>query len=92
MAELLEPWISPDPAWLEERAATNQRVYDDWNRVNPQVMLLMGRALAHVGRSSEAVTYLCEARRRHVSEEIWSRAVSEAPGVPTPLRCEAPAG
>lgn len=92
VVDLLEPWISPDQAWLEERAATNQRVFDDWNRVNPQVMLLMGRALAHVGRSSEAVPYLCEARRRQVSQEVWSRAVREAPGLPTPLRCEAPAG
>ena len=87
VAALLRPWLSPDPEWLAEVARTNPRVFDDWNRVNPSVMLLMGRASAHLGRPEEAGQFLCEALRRGVPEASWRQVVREAPAVPDTLAC-----
>ena len=87
VVDLLQPWLQPDPVWLQARAETNPRVYDDWNRVNPRVMLLMGRALAHLDRVDEAREFLCEAHRRGVAGDAWHQALREAPGIPTSLTC-----
>lgn len=85
--DLLTPWLDPDPEWLAEQGRTNFRVYDDWNRVNPEVMLLMGRASAHLGEDGEARGYLCEALHRAVSPERVREVVNEAPGLRWPLAC-----
>ncbi|HZD05690.1 MAG TPA: hypothetical protein VE173_12260, partial [Longimicrobiales bacterium] len=87
VTDLLEPWLDPDPDWLAERRNTNFRVYDDWNRVNPEVMLLMGRASSHLGEDGEARRYLCEALHRSIPPERVRQAVDEAPGLRWPLAC-----
>jgi len=84
---LLEPWLNPGAAWLEERRRTNFRVGDDWNRVNPEVMLLMGRASGHLGDSQGAHVYLCEALARGIPAERVRTAAAITSDLSWPLPC-----
>ena len=85
--DLLVPWLRPDPAWLEEQHRTNPRVYDDWNRVNAEVMALMGRAAAQLGDIEAGRLYLCEARDRGIGLEALQDATREALGTVDALVC-----
>jgi hypothetical protein len=85
--DLLIPWLNPDAEWLEDRRQTNFRVADDWNRVNPEVMLLLGRASAHLGDPGEAHAYLCEALVRGLPVERVREATAGSPDLGWPLSC-----
>jgi len=63
---LLSPWLDPPRERLVALEATNVRVADDLNRVNPRVVFLLARAAAHRGDAARAAALLCEAVRRDV--------------------------
>ncbi len=56
---ILQPWYRPAPRALAAMAATNPRVYDDLNRTDGPISLLLGRALAHLGKPEEGARIVC---------------------------------
>jgi len=84
---LLQPWMAPTPEFLAATRASNFRVYDDWNRINPEVALLLGRAQGWLGELAEARRLLCEAGGRGVAPERVADAVREIPALAGSLTC-----
>jgi hypothetical protein len=84
---LLVPWMYPTAEFLAAKRATNFRVYDDWNRVNPTVTLLLGRAEGHLGDTGKAQALLCDALARGISPAQVQSAADEIPQLAHPLTC-----
>jgi hypothetical protein len=87
--DLLTPWMYPTAEFLAATHASNFRVYDDWNRVNPTVTLLLGRAEGHLGDTTKAQALLCDALARGISQAQVGSAVDEIPQLAHPLACPA---
>lgn len=91
MLELLQPWVSPTRAWMEEKHRTNPRVADDLNRIGGELAFLGGRALAHTGRPEEAADAFCLALRRNFDPRGIAAGLNETYSLNGPAACLAAA-
>ncbi len=84
---LVLPWIQADSAFLARQSETNYRVYDDLNRVSPELWLVLGEAEGHLGDPVASEVAFCGALQRNHRADLLAQAVERTPGVTLPLTC-----
>lgn len=87
--DLVRPWIDPDSTFLARQSETNYRVYDDLNRVAPELWLVLGEAEGQMGDAVASESAFCGALQRRHRTDLVAAAVERTPGVELPLDCSA---